>query len=89
MAIGTMSLYRLAMRLRLDKPESHREALTQLRRYQTFEMPCFEEVATIEAPLLMGKTKPERKALKKRVRPREQVAGSADNVVAGPWGNAG
>ena len=67
MSRGAMSLYRHAARLRSDEPKSHHEALGQLRRYQGFGMPCFEEVAKIEGALT-GLTEPESRALTERRR---------------------
>ena len=55
------------MRLTLVDAKSHREVLAQLRRYQTLEQPCFEEVAVIEGALT-GLTEPESRALTERRR---------------------
>lgn len=67
MARGSTSLLRHALRLLPDDAKSHREALAQLRRYQSFEMPCSEEVAVIEGAL-MSLNEPESKALSERRR---------------------
>ena len=65
MSRGAASLFKHAMLLRLDNPKNHRKALAQLRRYQTFGMPCSENVAKIEGAL-MGLTEAESKAFKER-----------------------
>ena len=67
MSRAATSLFKQAMRLRLDDSKSHTEALKQLRRYQNFKMPCSEEVVGIEGALL-GLTEPESKALSERRR---------------------
>ncbi len=67
MSRAATALSKHAMRLRLDDPKSHREALKQLRRYQTFKQPCSGEVAVIEGALT-GLTEPESRALSERRR---------------------
>ena len=64
---GATTLFKQAMRLRLDDPKSQREALCQLRRFQNFKMPGFEQVAVIEGAL-MELTEPESRALRERRR---------------------
>ena len=81
---GARSLSKHAMRLRLDEPKSHREALCQLRRYQNFEMPCFEEVAKIEGAL-MGLTEPESRALTERRRLEKHKKEQARGKVRAEW----
>ena len=67
MSCAATGLSKQAMRLRLDDPKSHAEALKQLRRYQTFKQPAFEDVAIIEGALI-GLTEPESRALTERRR---------------------
>ena len=67
MSRGAANLYKQAMRLRLDDPKSQPEPLCQLRRFQNFKMPGFEQVAVIEGAL-MGLTEAESRALKERQR---------------------
>ncbi len=70
MSRGATNLFKQAMRLRIADPNSQREALCQLRRYQNFGMPGFEQVGIIEGAL-MGLTEPESRALTER-RQRKQ-----------------
>ena len=81
MVKGANSLMRHAIRLRLEEPQSHRDALAQLRRYQGFKMPCFEEVGVIEGALL-GLTEPESKALTERRRLQKARKDAADRQRA-------
>ena len=77
---GATSLSKHAMRLRLNEPKSHRDAIAQLRRYQAFKMPCSEEVAVIEGALT-GLTEPESRALSERRRvERNRLERAARNV---------
>ena len=65
MARGSASLAKQAALLMTDDPKIHRGAVSQLRRYQTFKMPCSEEVAVIEGAM-MGLTEAESRALSER-----------------------
>ena len=65
MARGSASLAKQAALLMTDDPKIHRGAVSQLRRYQTFKMPCSEEVSVIEGAI-MGLTEAESKALMER-----------------------
>ncbi len=67
MSRAATSLSKQAMRLTLVDAKSHTEVLKQLRRYQTFGYPGFEEVGVIEGALT-GLTEPESKALNERRR---------------------
>ena len=84
MSRGAMSLYRHAARLRSDEPKSHHEALGQLRRYQGFGMPCFEEVAKIEGALT-GLTEPESRALSERRRIEKSRRKRAEKERRAEW----
>ena len=77
MSRAATALSKHAMRLRLDDPKSHREALKQLRRYQTFEQPCSNEVAVIEGALT-GLNEPESRALSERRRMEKSRQERAD-----------
>lgn len=77
---GATSLLKHAVRLRMEEPKSHREALAQLRRYQGFKMPCSEEVAVIEGALT-GLTESESKALTERRRIQKMHKDAADTAT--------
>ena len=74
---GATNLSKQAMRLQSDNSKIQREALCQLRRYQNFKMPGFEQVAVIEGALT-GLTEPESKALTERRRIQKMHKDAAD-----------
>ena len=78
---GATSLLKHAVRLRMEEPKSHQEALAQLRRYRGFKMPCSEEVAIIEGALT-SLTEPESKALTERRRIQKMHKDTADRARA-------